>query len=163
MDNEKKDRRRNAKLLLGWLKLTSRMGPFTLKPGRVRAVLADDINFGDLRAQAKFAALLFAHPDPELFKGAIELAVIIRHKQFFIDLGKCLSDDIDPQLWDKRDIDIAEIVLSNPRISAKDAVRELERRGHREITEENFRMWKMRLLKAKREYEAFRSKRPRKT
>ena len=160
MDNEKKERRRNAKLLLGWMRLTSKMGPFTLKPGRCRAVLANDINFGDWRQQAKYAAWVFElFPNPEFFKSAIELAATIKHKQFFIDLGKCFSGDLDPQLWDKRDIDIAEIVLSNPQISAKDAVRELEKRNHHGITEENFRNWKSKLLKAKRKYDASRSKR----
>ena len=161
---EQIERRRKAKLLLGWLRLTSKLGPFTLKPGRDRAVLADDIDFGDLRAQAKYAAWVFElFPNPEFFQGAIELAATIKHRQFFIDLGKCLSGGLNTELWDKRDIAIAEIVLSNPRIRAKHAVRELEKRNHHGITEENFRNWKSKLLKAKRKYDASRSKRPRKT
>jgi uncharacterized protein YaeQ len=159
-DNEKKRRRSEAQLVLGWLKMLSKTGPFTVKPGRARADLVTDIDFGDWLAQAKFAATLFKHPDPELFRGALELAITIKHKKFFIDLGKCLSGEIDPQLWDKRDLDIAEIVLSNPRMRAKDAVRELERRGHTGISEENFRNWKSKLVKAKREYDAFRSRKP---
>ena len=78
------------------------------------------------------------------------LAIETNDKRFFIDFGKCLSSEIkDPTLFDKRDRDIAEIVACNPEMSAKEAVRELEKRGHRGITEDNFRMWKMRLLKAK--------------
>jgi hypothetical protein len=78
------------------------------------------------------------------------LAIETNDKRFFIDFGKCLSGEIkDPTLFDKRDRDIAEIVACNPEMSAKEAVRELEKRGHRGITEDNFRMWKMRLLKAK--------------
>jgi hypothetical protein len=168
------EKRRKARDIISWLKLVSKIGPFAVKPGR-KGTLVDDVDFGDWRAQAKYAAQLFTRPNPEHFKAAIELAADIKHKQFFIDLGKCLSGDIDPELWDKRDIDIAEIVLSNPRISAKNAVRELEKRNHRGITEENFRNWKSKLLKAKREYDAFarnqdrllrrerRSKRPPKT
>jgi hypothetical protein len=80
----------------------------------------------------------------------ILLAVETNDIRFFIDFGKCLSGDIkDATLFDKRDLDIAEIVLFNPEMSAREAVRELYRRGHHGITEDNFRMWKMRLLKAK--------------
>ena len=78
------------------------------------------------------------------------LAIETNDKRFFIDFGKCLSGEIkDPTLFDKRDRDIAEIVACNPEMSAKEAVRELEKRGHRGITEDNFRRGKMRLLKAK--------------
>jgi len=83
------------------------------------------------------------------------LAIETNDKRFFIDFGKCLSGEIkDTTLFDKRDCDLAEIVLFSPQMSAKDAVRELKRRGHRGITEENFRMWKMRLLKAKPKLDA---------
>ncbi len=155
---DKRQLRDEAILVLGWVRLTSKMRPFAMKAGRERSELVRDMDFGDWLAQAKFAAMLFDHPDPELFRGAIELALLVRHRRFFIDLGKCLSGDINPQLWDKRDIDIAEIVLSNPRMRAGEAVRELVKRGHSHITEDNYRMWKMRLLKAKREYDAFRSR-----
>jgi hypothetical protein len=85
----------------------------------------------------------------------VDLAIEANDKQFFIDFGKCLSGEIkDSTLFDKRERDIAEIVLFNPQMSARDAVRELQKRGHREITEENFRMWKMRLLKAKPTFDA---------
>ena len=79
---------------------------------------------------------------------------LMKNKEFFVQLGKCLTGEIDRQLVDKRDIDIGEIVLFHPELSAGDAVSELQRRGHRVITEENFRMWKMRLRKAKEEYDA---------
>lgn len=158
-DYQKKRRRSEAQLVLGWLKMLSKTGPFAVKPGsRPVPILVSDIDFGDWLAQAKYAATLFKHPDPELFRGAIEFAITVKHKKFFIDLGKCLSGEIDPQLWDKRDLDIAEIVLSNPRMRAKDAVRELTKLGHRGMSEENFRNWKSKLLKAKREYDAFRSR-----
>ena len=88
----------------------------------------------------------------------IEIATNKNDKQFFIDLGKCLSGEIeDSRLYgkfDKRDRDIAEIVLFEPEVSAADAVRELEKRGHGDITEDNFRMCKMRLLKAKPLFDA---------
>ena len=83
------------------------------------------------------------------------LAIEANDKRFFIDFGKCLSGEIkDSTLFDKRDRDLAEIVLFSPQMSAKDAVRELMRRGHCGMSEENFRMWKMRLLKAKRRLDA---------
>jgi hypothetical protein len=87
--------------------------------------------------------------------GLVLLAILTNDKRFFIDFGKCLSGEIkDFTLIDKRDVDIAEIVLFNPQMSAKQAVLELERRGHRGITEDNFRMWKMRLRRAKPKFDA---------
>jgi hypothetical protein len=87
--------------------------------------------------------------------GLVLLALATNDKRFFIDFGKCLSGDIkDSTLFDKRDVDIAQIVLFNPQMSAREATLELERRGHRGITEENFRMWKMRLLRAKPKFDA---------
>lgn len=154
--DETKQRGSGAVFVLAWLKLLSKIAPFTKKPGRERSKLVSDIDFPDLLPQAKAVALLFKHPDPEWFKSVIEVPTLVKHKKFFIDLGKCLSGEINPELWDKRDIDIAEIVVSNPRMRAKEAVRELVKRGHRPISEENFRNWKSKLLRAKREYEAFR-------
>jgi hypothetical protein len=91
---------------------------------------------------AKEAALDFNHP--EFFRLLVERALAFHEhggrssaKRFFIDLGKCLSHGIrggrgiDPALWDKLDIDIADIILSHdPPISDKDAVQELWNRGH---------------------------------
>src|SRR5260370_21020952 len=153
----KRQLRDEAILVLGWLRMLSKLGPFRKKPGRENSKFVKDTDFGDWLEQAKFAAMLFDHPDPELFRGAIELALVVRHRRFFIDLGKCLSGEINSQLWDKRDVDLAEIILSNPRMRAEEGVQEMVKRGHSHITEDNYRMWKMRLLKAKREYDSFRS------
>jgi hypothetical protein len=80
----------------------------------------------------------------------MQLAIEAEDKRFFIDFGKCLLGEIkDSTLFDRRDRDIAELLIFEPKMSAKEAVRELERRGHVGTTEENFRMRKMRLLKAK--------------
>jgi hypothetical protein len=110
-----------------------------------RKVLQDDSLI-----RAKLAARLVQQTgDLDFSVWLVLLAIKRNDKRFFIDFGKCLSGEIkDSTLFDKRDRDIAEIVLFEPEMSAKDAVRELERRGHRGITEDNFRMWKMRLLKA---------------
>jgi hypothetical protein len=79
----------------------------------------------------------------------IQEAAVRNDKQFFIDLGKCLSGEIkNTVLFDKRDLDIAEMALFAT--SGRDAVRELEWRGHDDMTEDNFRMWKMRLFKPSR-------------
>jgi hypothetical protein len=136
-------------LFLSWLKVTS--GPKQRK----------DRSWNWL-GYAKYAAWLLldspANRAPELFMQEVMRVIgfqsLTKNKEFFIQLGRCLTGEIDRQLVDKRDIDIAEIVLVHPELSAGDAVRELERRDHRGITEENFRMWKMRLLKAKKEYDA---------
>jgi hypothetical protein len=81
----------------------------------------------------------------------ISLAIEANDKRFFIDFGKCLAgrEIKDSSLFDKRERDIAELVLFHSEMTAKQAVEELQRRNHPGITEENFRMWKMRLLKAK--------------
>jgi hypothetical protein len=156
----KTQRHSEAHILLGWVKMLSRIGPFTIKPDRVGSDLMSDVDMTDSLPYAKLAAMAFEHPNPELFKHVIEMAAMMKHRRFFVELGKCLSGDIDRDLWDKRDVDIAEIVLSNPRIPAKDAVHELEKRGHSGISVENFRNWKSKLLKAKRDYEAFQSWKP---
>jgi hypothetical protein len=134
-------------LFLSWLKVTS--GPKQRKDGSWNWL-----------GHAKYAAWLLldspASRNPELFEQEIMRVIgfqsLRKNKEFFIQLGKCLTGEIDRQLVDKRHIDIGEIVLFHPELSAGDAVRELVRRGHRQITEQNFGMWKMRLLKAKKEY-----------
>jgi hypothetical protein len=73
------------------------------------------------------------------------------NRQFFIDLGKCLSGEIDSTLYEKSDYDLADIVGRNPSISAREGVREMIKRGHREVTEETFRMRKHRLMRNARE------------
>jgi hypothetical protein len=77
----------------------------------------------------------------------IQLAAQQDAKEFFITLGRCLSGEIKAMLRDKMDADIADILSENPLITAKEAVRELKRRG-REITEDNFRVRKQRLLRS---------------
>ena len=131
-----------------------------------------DVLQDDSLIRAKLAARLVQETgDLDFSIWLVLLAIERNDKRFFIDFGKCLSGEIkDSTLFDKRDRDIAEIVLFDPQfdtrnrdiakivlfdpeMSAKDAVRELERRGHRGITEDNFRMWKMRLLKVKRKFD----------
>jgi len=91
------------------------------------------------RQIAKLAAF-----DLKAYKAEIFLPAATREKRFFIDLGKCLSGEIKSG-FDKLDVAIASILLQNPSIKAKDAVRELKRRRHPAISEENFRMRKQRL------------------
>ena len=154
-------RRYQVLLLLSWLKVTS--GPKRRKDGSWNWL-----------GHAKYAAWLLLdslsttdalNPSPEckLRKLGLYMKEVMRvigfqslmkNEEFFVQLGKCLTGEIDRRLVDKRDIDIGEIVLFHPELSAGDAARELQRRGHRNITEENFRMWKMRLRKAKEEYDA---------
>jgi hypothetical protein len=80
------------------------------------------------------------------FWGTSDQVALKGDKQFFIDLGKCLSGEIKTEVYSKLELDIAELVFSKPQLSAKEAVRELSKRGHK-ITEEHFRVGKMRLLK----------------
>jgi hypothetical protein len=151
-------RRYQVLLFLSWLKVTS--GPKERKDG----------SWNWLR-HAKYAAWLLLDslsatgalnlsPERklELYRKEVMRVIgfqsLMKNEEFFVQLGKCLTGEIDRQLVDERDIDIGEIVLFHPELSAGDAVSELQRRGHREMTEENFRMWKMRLRKAKEEYDA---------
>jgi hypothetical protein len=147
-------RRYQTLLFLSWLKVTS--GPKRRKDGSWNWL-----------GHAKYAAWLLldapAGEDPALFNQEVMRVIgfqsLMKNKEFFLQLGKCLTGEIDPQLVDERDVDIAEIVLFYPQLSAANAVAELQRRGHSSITEENFRMWKMRLRKAKEEYDAFQADR----
>jgi len=88
-------------------------------------------------------AKLAAH-DLKAYQKEIRLAAATGQRQFFINLGKCLSRDMKSG-YDKLDADIAAILSHNPSIKAKDAVRELVRLNHPRISEENFRMRKKRL------------------
>jgi hypothetical protein len=77
-------------------------------------------------------------------------------KQFFIDFGKCLSDDISAELFSKYDRDVAEIVLQldeHPGMPIAAGVRELHKRGHTRMTEDNLRNWKKKLLRVKPEFD----------
>ena len=73
------------------------------------------------------------------------------NRQFFIDLGKCLSGEIDSTLYEKSDYDLADIVGRNTSISAGEGVREMIKRGHRDVTEDTFRMRKHRLMRDARD------------
>jgi hypothetical protein len=69
-------------------------------------------------------------------------------KEFFIELGKCLSDKSGKNRseWtSKMSRDIASIFVVNPNISDKDGVRELKDKFGWNMSQDNFRMWKMRL------------------
>ena len=148
-DRETFRRRYEILLFLSWLKVGS--GPNRRKDGSWNWL-----------GHAKYAAWLLlespASHNPELFMQEVMRVIgfqsLIKNKEFFTQLGKCLTGENDYQLVDKRDIDIAEIILFHPDLSARNAVRQLVRRGHSPITEQNFGMWKMRLLKAKKEYDA---------
>jgi hypothetical protein len=85
-----------------------------------------------------------AAEDLKAYGEEIRLAAETDQRQFFIDLGKCLSRDMKSG-YDKLDADIAAILSDNPSIKAKDAIRELVRLNHPLISEENFRMRKKRL------------------
>jgi hypothetical protein len=166
MKNDKAQRRKEAELLLAWIKFSPEMGPARLKPGvlplkgklgrsRVIKISADDVDFPDWKNHARYAAFAFG---TEHSKERIKKAAAASHKQFFIDLGKCLEarPRLQSQLWDKRDLDIAEIVLQSlwEKLKAKEAVRLLEERGH-QMTEERFRKHKSELLRGKSNFDGF--------
>jgi hypothetical protein len=165
MKDDKAQRRKEAELLLAWMKFSPEMGPPRLKPSvlprkgklgrsRVIRISPGDVDFPDWKNHAKCAAWVFG---TEHSKEIIKKAAAASHKQFFIDLGKCLQRKprLQAQLWDKSDLYIAEIVLQSlarPKsgkkskvLKAKEAVEELKKRGH-EMTEEAFRKRKSELL-----------------
>jgi hypothetical protein len=76
----------------------------------------------------RFIAKLAAE-DLRGFRDLIADAAERRSKQFFISLGRYLSGESKAETWDRLDVTIARMVLENPSISAKEAVRELERHG----------------------------------
>ena len=109
----------------------------------------------DSLTQAKLATIVQGTGSLSLAMGLVDAAAELNDKQFFIDFGKCLSGKIkNTALFGKHDRGIAEIVFFHPRMSAKAAVRELVKRGHYDVTEDNFRMRKMRLLKDARKLKA---------
>jgi hypothetical protein len=91
------------------------------------------------RKIARFAAL-----DLKAYRDDIDLAAATAQKQFFVDLGKCVSQEMKSG-YDKLDLDLARIFFHNPSISSTEGARELVRLGHPEITPDNFRMRKKRL------------------
>src|SRR5262249_6753848 len=119
-------RRMRANLLVHWAKVLSKTGPCvwrfpaTASDGELDP---DAIDYGNTLPLAKEVALVFEYP--ETFRASLELVLTFHEfgglssaKQFFIDLGKCLSfgipgaRGINRQLWDKLDLDIADIILS---------------------------------------------------
>jgi hypothetical protein len=94
----------------------------------------------DRRSRAKLASR-----NLKAAKGDILMAIEDNDKAFFIDLGKCLSGEIDPILVDQRDYYVLGLLTRYPSITATDAVAQLARVGFPQITEENFRVLKKRL------------------
>lgn len=80
------------------------------------------------REFGRFAAKL-ASQDLRGFSAVIAQAAETRNKHFFIALGRYLSGELKADMWDQRDVAITRMVLENPSISGKEAVRELERSG----------------------------------
>lgn len=107
--------------------------------------------------KAKLAAGMFNDTkDLQLCLHLVMGAIHENDKQFFIDFGKCLSDDISPELFSKYERDVAEIVLQldeNPGMPTSAGVRELHQRGHTGMTEENLRNWKSRPLRVKPQFQ----------
>ena len=81
-------------------------------------------------------------------KGILLGAAERNDKRFFIDLGKCLSGEMNPGMHDKMDECVVLILAYNPSIRARKAVRLLEKFGCPSITEDNFRVRKQRLKRA---------------
>jgi len=169
MKDDKAQRRKEAELLLAWMKFSPERGA-RLKPGvlplkgklgrsRVIKTSPDHVDFPDWKNHARYAAFAFG---TEHSKEIIKKAAAVSHKRFFIDLGKCLEarPRLQSQLWDKRDLDMAEIVLQSfqEKLKARKAVSLLEERGH-QMTEERFRKHKSellpKLLQAKRNFDGF--------
>jgi hypothetical protein len=164
MEDDNAQRRREAELLLAWVKFSPEMGPPRLKPGvlplkgklpAVVRVSPDDVDFPDWKNHARYAAFAFGS---EHSREIIKRAAAANHKQFFIDLGNALQSNprLQPQLWNACDLDVAEVALQSlqEKLKAKKAVSLLKERGH-EITEEAFRQQKKKLLKAKRNFDGF--------
>lgn len=109
----------------------------------------------DSLIRAKLTARMFEQTGSFDFHAhLIEMATARNDKQFFVDLGRCLSREIkDSTLFDNRDRYVAEIVLFHPEMPVANALQELEKRGHH-LTEASFKMRKMRLLKAKPLFDA---------
>ena len=93
---------------------------------------------------SEFDRLLTDGPLMDMIRRAVET----KNKQFFIDLGKCLSNQMKSAVWDRLDYEIALILCIAPRISARRAVGFLKGFRNVAITEDHFRMRKMRLRRA---------------
>jgi hypothetical protein len=90
----------------------------------------------------------WASHDLKANKGILLKAAERNDKRFFIDLGKCLSGEMNPGMHDKMDECVALILAYNPSILARKGVRALEKLGCPSITEDNFRVRKQRLKRA---------------
>jgi hypothetical protein len=158
-------RRRYAWNVVHLAKVLSKQGDITRKAPWVTVdgkPHPDCVDFGNMLTLAKQAAAVFENP--ESFKTYVAGMVLRFHeagglssaRQFFIDLGKCLSQGkggIKFKAWEKEDVEIADIILSyDPPLSDKDAVRELQNRGHwlhghLPMLETRFRTRKHRLIR----------------
>src|SRR5262245_39959490 len=107
-------RNQRARSVLTWAKMLSKKCDVTLKAplsSFERKIPPDGIDYGNMLPLAKHAALAFECPTS--FRRCIEMLLDFHEhggmssaKQFFIDLGKCLSHGvrgIKPELWDKLD------------------------------------------------------------
>jgi hypothetical protein len=154
-------RRVRAGLFVGWANFVSKIGHLTKKGPLTNAeggIPPDCLDYGNMLPLAKNAARLFQNP--RLFRAQLDLVLIFHEggglssaKQFFIDLGKCFSHGaggtqrIKTELWNRLDLDIADIILShNPPMSDGDAVRELQNRGYPPMSNDHFRVRKHRLI-----------------
>jgi hypothetical protein len=88
-----------------------------------------------------------ASQDLKAAKGEILVAIEDDDKEFFIDLGRCLSGEIDTtdNFLDRRECYVAGLLTRYPTIAAKDAVDQIARAGFPRMSEENFRMLKKRM------------------
>jgi hypothetical protein len=99
---------------------------------------------GQRHRESKVIAKLAAK-DLKGWRWDIAQAARNNDKYFFIDLGCILSGELSGDLHDKLDADIAEICIVNPGISTRDALVELEKRGHKSLKEHTIRTRKKRL------------------
>jgi hypothetical protein len=75
----------------------------------------------------------------------IYLAAVNNDKKFFVHLGKYLAGKREAEVISRMECDVISILASNPAISARDAVREMQTRGWT-MNEESWRMQRMRVL-----------------
>jgi hypothetical protein len=99
---------------------------------------------GQRHRESKVIAKLAA-ADLKGFRWHIAQAANNKDKYFFIYLGRILSGELSGDIYDKLDADIAEICIVNPGISTRDALVELEKRGHESLEEHTIRTRKKRL------------------
>jgi hypothetical protein len=100
----------------------------------------------ELTGSSRFRAKV-ASNNLKASKAEILVAIEDNDTNFFIDLGKYLSGELDVTLFDQREAYVAGMLTRYPSITAKDAVAQLTRDGFPPISEENFRVLKKRLRK----------------